>query len=83
MLLLIDNSIIKERRSHSNFQLIIITHDENFLKKLGEEDVIEYYWYVVHTYPSPLPERLSNVSSRRVSRDARQKSTVEKQSIIG
>ncbi|KAJ7134632.1 P-loop containing nucleoside triphosphate hydrolase protein [Mycena epipterygia] len=38
--------IIKERRNHSNFQLIIITHDENFLKKLGQSDVMEYYWRV-------------------------------------
>ncbi|KAK7048369.1 DNA repair protein rad50 [Favolaschia claudopus] len=38
--------IIKERRNHSNFQLIIITHDENFLRKLGQSDVMEYYWRV-------------------------------------
>ncbi|PFH54076.1 hypothetical protein AMATHDRAFT_852 [Amanita thiersii Skay4041] len=51
--------IINERKSHSNFQLIIITHDENFLRKLGQADVMEYYW--------------------RVSRDARQKSLIERQ----
>ncbi|KAF9445394.1 hypothetical protein P691DRAFT_735057 [Macrolepiota fuliginosa MF-IS2] len=51
--------IINERRTHSNFQLIIITHDENFLTKLGQNDVMEYYW--------------------RVSRDARQKSIIERQ----
>jgi DNA repair protein RAD50 len=39
-------SIIKERRNHANFQLIIITHDENFLHKLGQNDVMEYYWCV-------------------------------------
>ncbi|KAF5382729.1 hypothetical protein D9615_002851 [Tricholomella constricta] len=39
--------IINERKSHSNFQLIIITHDENFLRKLGQSDVMEYYWSVV------------------------------------
>ncbi|KAJ6613278.1 P-loop containing nucleoside triphosphate hydrolase protein [Mycena sp. CBHHK59/15] len=38
--------IIKERRNHANFQLIIITHDENFLRKLGQSDVMEYYWRV-------------------------------------
>ncbi|KZV65287.1 hypothetical protein PENSPDRAFT_655878 [Peniophora sp. CONT] len=51
--------IINERKGHSNFQLIIITHDENFLRKLGQADVMEYYW--------------------RVSRDARQKSIIERQ----
>ncbi|KAH9179304.1 P-loop containing nucleoside triphosphate hydrolase protein [Lactarius sanguifluus] len=51
--------IVNERKNHANFQLIIITHDENFLRKLGQSDVMEYYW--------------------RVSRDSRQKSTIERQ----
>lgn len=38
--------IINERKSNSNFQLIIITHDENFLRKLGQSNVMEYYWRV-------------------------------------
>lgn len=37
-------SIINERKNQGNFQLIIITHDENFLGKLGRSDVMEYYW---------------------------------------
>ncbi|KAJ3509992.1 hypothetical protein NLJ89_g4921 [Agrocybe chaxingu] len=37
--------IINERKIHSNFQLVIITHDENFLRKLGQADVMEYYWF--------------------------------------
>jgi hypothetical protein len=37
-------SIINERKNQSNFQLIIITHDENFLRKLGQSDVMDYYW---------------------------------------
>jgi len=40
----VPTSIINERKNHSNFQLIIITHDENFLRKLGQSDVMEYYW---------------------------------------
>lgn len=74
-------SIINERKNHANFQLIIITHDENFLRKLGQSDVMEYYWYVpvsslllcLHTDLFP---------SRRVSRDARQKSVIERQRFI-
>ncbi|OBZ71496.1 DNA repair protein RAD50 [Grifola frondosa] len=38
--------IINERKNNANFQLIIITHDENFLRKLGQSDVMEYYWRV-------------------------------------
>ncbi|KAG8880381.1 DNA repair protein rad50 [Tulasnella sp. 332] len=36
--------IINERRRAANFQLIIITHDENFLRKLGENGVVQDYW---------------------------------------
>ncbi|KAG8934317.1 DNA repair protein rad50 [Tulasnella sp. 418] len=38
--------IINERKRAKNFQLIIITHDENFLRKLGENGVIQEYWRV-------------------------------------
>ncbi|KAF8349440.1 hypothetical protein F5887DRAFT_914397 [Amanita rubescens] len=40
----LSSSIINERKNHSNFQLIIITHDENFLRKLGQANVMENYW---------------------------------------
>ncbi|KAK0464292.1 P-loop containing nucleoside triphosphate hydrolase protein [Desarmillaria tabescens] len=51
--------IINERKHQSNFQLIIITHDETFLAKLGQNNIMQHYW--------------------RVSRDARQKSIIERQ----
>ncbi|KAH9854720.1 hypothetical protein C2E23DRAFT_726150 [Lenzites betulinus] len=53
--------IINERRNHANFQLIIITHDENFLRKLGQSN-----------------RRPRLTVRRRVSRDSRQKSIIER-----
>ena len=44
VLQLSSGSIINERKNHANFQLIIITHDENFLRKLEQANVMEYYW---------------------------------------
>jgi DNA repair protein RAD50 len=38
--------IIKERRQQSNFQLIVITHDEEFLTALGTSGAVEKYWRV-------------------------------------
>ncbi|SCZ98307.1 BZ3500_MvSof-1268-A1-R1_Chr3-2g06284 [Microbotryum saponariae] len=38
--------IIKDRRSQANFQLIIITHDEQFLETLGGSGVIDKYFRV-------------------------------------
>lgn len=55
------NSIIKMRRSQKNFQLIVITHDEDFLREMQCGEFAEWYW--------------------RVSRNAKQKSIIEKQSI--
>jgi DNA repair protein RAD50 len=53
--------IIKVRRQQSNFQLIVITHDEEFLKYMQCADFCDTYY--------------------RVSRNARQKSIIERQSI--
>lgn len=38
--------IINERRNHSSFQLIIITHDEKFLRTLGQNNVMDFYWRI-------------------------------------
>ncbi|KAH9820100.1 hypothetical protein DFH28DRAFT_1200782 [Melampsora americana] len=38
------SEIIKERRDQANFQLVIITHDEDFLNQLGQSDVLDKYW---------------------------------------
>lgn len=53
--------IVKKRRDQPNFQLIIITHDEEFLRAMGSSEIADVYW--------------------RVSRNERQKSTIERQSI--
>ncbi|KAF9361291.1 DNA repair protein rad50 [Mortierella sp. AD094] len=39
-------SIIDKHREQSNFQLIVITHDENFLKMLNLTDYVDYYYRV-------------------------------------
>lgn len=38
--------IIKMRSSQGNFQLIIITHDEEFVDLLGRHECADYYWRV-------------------------------------
>ncbi|KAF9178564.1 DNA repair protein rad50 [Haplosporangium sp. Z 11] len=39
-------SIIDKHRQQSNFQLIIITHDEDFLKMLNLTEYVDYYYRV-------------------------------------
>ncbi|KAJ1916464.1 DNA repair protein rad50 [Mycoemilia scoparia] len=38
--------IIEARRKQSNFQLIVITHDEDFLQLIGRSEFADYYWRV-------------------------------------
>ena len=39
-------SIIEHRRAQANFQLVVITHDEEFVRSLGRSDVADYYFRV-------------------------------------
>lgn len=55
------HDIINVRRQQANFQLIVITHDEEFLHHMQCGDFSDYYY--------------------RVSRNERQKSIIERQSI--
>jgi DNA repair protein RAD50 len=43
---LICRRIIELRRAQSNFQLVIITHDENFLQMLGKSEHADFYFRV-------------------------------------
>ena len=38
--------IIEKRRSQAHFQLIVITHDENFVRMLGHSDITDEYYRV-------------------------------------
>ena len=39
------NEIIRNRKQQSNFQLIVITHDEEFVQLIGRsENASHYYW---------------------------------------
>jgi DNA repair protein RAD50 len=55
------HDIIQSRQQQANFQLIVITHDEEFLRHMQCGDFSDYYY--------------------RVSRNEKQKSIIERQSI--
>ncbi|KAI3617538.1 hypothetical protein CBS9595_003447 [Malassezia furfur] len=38
--------LIAERRHQRNFQLVVITHDEDFLTRLAQSDALTQYWRV-------------------------------------
>ena len=40
------HEIIAQRRVQANFQLIVITHDEEFLRRMGCGDFADYYYRV-------------------------------------
>ena len=39
-------SIIKSREGQRNFQLIVITHDEDFVELLGRSDYTDYFYRI-------------------------------------
>ncbi|KAJ3329263.1 DNA repair protein rad50 [Blyttiomyces sp. JEL0837] len=39
-------NIIKLRKNQKNFQLLIITHDEDFMRLLGQSEFADYYWRI-------------------------------------
>ena len=40
------NEIIKNRRQQSNFQLLVITHDEEFVQRIGRSENCSHYFRV-------------------------------------
>jgi hypothetical protein len=38
--------LINLRRDNASSQLVIITHDENFLRQLAAEDACDFFWSV-------------------------------------
>jgi DNA repair protein RAD50 len=38
--------IVQSRRKENNFQLIVITHDEEFVELMGRYECADYYWRV-------------------------------------
>ena len=38
--------LVRVRRAQSNFQLLIITHDEEFVAMLGRHQCADYYWRI-------------------------------------
>lgn len=39
-------SIIRTRQQQRNFQLVVITHDEEFVQNLGRADFVDYYFRI-------------------------------------
>jgi len=44
------NEIIKSRRQQSNFQLVVITHDEDFVSLIGKSENASHYYRVSKEY---------------------------------
>ena len=38
--------IIRTRQQQRNFQLVVITHDEEFVENLGRADFVDYYFRI-------------------------------------
>ena len=59
--------IVEKRRRQSNFQLIVITHDEKFVEEMGRAAGVEEYWRIVrdpHTHYSRIKREKWNSQER-------------------
>ena len=45
------NEIIKSRKQQSNFQLVVITHDEDFVQLIGRSENCSHYYRVSKVRP--------------------------------
>jgi hypothetical protein len=52
--------LINLRRDNASSQLVIITHDENFLRQLAAEDACDFFWSVQHSCQRSRPNPLTN-----------------------
>ncbi|WAQ99404.1 RAD50-like protein, partial [Mya arenaria] len=54
--------IIKGRRHQKNFQLVVITHDEDFVELLGRSDYVDYFFKVAKNHGfSQLTKKEKNI----------------------
>lgn len=62
------SNLISARREQSNFQMIIITHDEKFVQKLGRNGVSDSYYHI-SKQPHQVHQVLASTITARKIRD--------------
>ena len=62
------SNLISARREQSNFQMIIITHDEKFVQKLGRNGVSDSYYHI-SKQPHAVHQVLASTITARKIRD--------------
>ncbi|KAL9116130.1 MAG: hypothetical protein Q9227_000499 [Pyrenula ochraceoflavens] len=61
------HDLIKSREKQANFQLIVITHDENFLRHMQCGDFADWYWRVERDMRNPDIHQRSVISMQSVA----------------
>jgi len=46
IIIVVIDRLIKHRRKQSNFQLVVITHDESFVQQIGKSEFASYYYRI-------------------------------------
>ena len=62
------NEIIKARRQQSNFQLIVITHDEEFVQLIGRSENTSHYFHVEKRFVKEGDPPSSVISKHNIER---------------
>jgi len=62
------NEIIKQRKQQSNFQLIVITHDEEFVQLIGRSENCSHYYWVEKRFLKDGDPPVSTITKKSIDR---------------
>jgi len=60
------NDIIKTRKQQSNFQLVVITHDEDFVQLIGRSENCSHYYRVSKEFHAPNEPPVSTIKQHPI-----------------
>lgn len=62
------NEIIKARKHQTNFQLIVITHDEEFVQLIGRSENCSHYFYIEKKFGAAGTPPASTITKMSIDR---------------
>jgi len=62
------NEIIKNRKQQSNFQLVVITHDEDFVQLIGRSENCSHYYRISKEFDNPGDPPVSKIERHSIDR---------------
>jgi len=62
------NDIIRSRKQQANFQLVVITHDEDFVQLIGRSENCSHYYRISKEFANPGDPPVSTIERHSIDR---------------